>query len=164
MRELAFLNRGIHITITDMRNKDENGTPFAEHFYSEGGLREFVSYLDKNRQALIPEVIYMEGTRENVVVECAFQYNDSFIENIHSYVNNINTIEGGTHVVGFRRALTRVFKNWGTKNDLFKNLKVEISGEDFREGITCVVSVKFRNLYLKDKPRPNWATRKWTAL
>ncbi|HNF48648.1 MAG TPA: DNA topoisomerase (ATP-hydrolyzing) subunit B [Chitinophagales bacterium] len=142
MRELAFLNRGIHITITDMRNKDENGTPFAEHFYSEGGLREFVSYLDKNRQALIPEVIYMEGTRENVVVECAFQYNDSFIENIHSYVNNINTIEGGTHVVGFRRALTRVFKNWGTKNDLFKNLKVEISGEDFREGITCVVSVK----------------------
>ncbi len=142
MRELAFLNRGIHITITDMRHKDENGVPFSEHFFSEGGLREFVSYLDKNRQSIIPEVIYMEGTKDTVVVECAFQYNDSFIENIHSYVNNINTIEGGTHVVGFRRALTRIFKNWGTKNDLFKNLKMEISGEDFREGITCVVSVK----------------------
>ncbi len=142
MRELGYLNRGISITITDNRNRDENGVAFSETFLSEGGLREFVQFLDKTRQPLIPEVIYMEGTRDNVVVEVAFQYNDSYNENIHSYVNNINTIEGGTHVVGFRRALTRVFKNWATKNDLFKNLKTEISGEDFREGITCLVSVK----------------------
>ncbi len=142
MRELAYLNRGISITITDERNVDEHGTAFSENFYSEGGLREFVTFLDKTRQPLIPEVIYMEGARENVIVEVAFQYNDSYNENIHSYVNNINTIEGGTHVVGFRRALTRVFKNWATKNDLFKNLKTEINGEDFREGITCLVSVK----------------------
>jgi DNA gyrase subunit B len=142
MRELGYLNRGISITITDNRNRDENGVSFSETFLSEGGLREFVQFLDKTRQPLIPEVIYMEGTRDNVVVEVAFQYNDSYNENIHSYVNNINTIEGGTHVVGFRRALTRVFKNWATKNDLFKNLKTEISGEDFREGITCLVSVK----------------------
>lgn len=142
MRELAYLNRGISITITDERNVDEQGTAFSENFYSEGGLREFVTFLDKTRQPLIPEVIYMEGAKENVIVEVAFQYNDSYNENIHSYVNNINTIEGGTHVVGFRRALTRVFKNWATKNDLFKNLKTEINGEDFREGITCLVSVK----------------------
>lgn len=142
MRELAYLNRGISIAISDERNKDENGVAFSENFFSQGGLREFVTFLDKTRQPLIPEVIYMEGTRDNVVVEVAFQYNDSYNENIHSYVNNINTIEGGTHVVGFRRALTRVFKNWATKNDLFKNLKTEISGEDFREGITCLVSVK----------------------
>ncbi|MBK9330139.1 MAG: DNA topoisomerase (ATP-hydrolyzing) subunit B [Sphingobacteriales bacterium] len=142
MRELAYLNRGISIAISDERNKDDNGVAFSENFFSQGGLREFVTFLDKTRQPLIPEVIYMEGTRDNVVVEVAFQYNDSYNENIHSYVNNINTIEGGTHVVGFRRALTRVFKNWATKNDLFKNLKTEISGEDFREGITCLVSVK----------------------
>ena len=142
MRELAYLNRGISITIADERNKDENGQIFSENFFSEGGLREFVQFLDKTRQPLIPDVIYMEGAKENVVVEVAFQYNDSYNENIHSYVNNINTIEGGTHVVGFRRALTRVFKSWATKNDLFKNLKTEISGEDFREGITCLVSVK----------------------
>jgi len=142
MRELAYLNRGINITLTDDRNKDENGIAFFENFYSEGGLREFVAYLDKTRQSIIPEVIYMEGMKDNVTVEVAFQYNDSYIENIHSYVNNINTIEGGTHVVGFRRALTRVFKSWATKNDLFKNVKTEISGEDFREGITCLVSIK----------------------
>jgi DNA gyrase subunit B len=142
MRELSYLNRGIRITISDNRNRDENGMAFTEMFYSEGGLREFVSFLDKTRQPLIPEVIYMEGLRDNVTVEVAFQYNDSYNENIHSYVNNINTIEGGTHVVGFRRALTRVFKAWAVKNDLFKNVKTEISGEDFREGITCLVSVK----------------------
>lgn len=142
MRELSYLNRGISITITDERNKDQNGNSFSETFLSEGGLREFVQFLDKTRQPLIPEVIYMEGAKDNVAVEVAFQYNDSYNENIHSYVNNINTIEGGTHVVGFRRALTRVFKNWAVKNDMFKNLKTEISGEDFREGITCLVSVK----------------------
>lgn len=142
MRELAYLNRGISISLTDERQKNDDGTYFTERFYSEGGLNEFVQFLDKTRQPIIPEPIYFEGNKDNVIVEVAFQYNDSYNENIHSYVNNINTIEGGTHVVGFRRALTRIFKNWGTKNDMFKNLKVEISGEDFREGITCIVSVK----------------------
>ncbi|QQR97172.1 MAG: DNA topoisomerase (ATP-hydrolyzing) subunit B [Sphingobacteriales bacterium] len=142
MRELAYLNKGIRITITDEREKNDDGTFKKEEFYSEGGIKEFVQYLDRTRQPIIPEPIYMEGTRDSVVVEVAFQYNDSYNENVHSYVNNINTIEGGTHVVGFRRAITRIFKNWGTKNDLFKNLKVEISGEDFREGITGIVSVK----------------------
>jgi DNA gyrase subunit B len=142
MRELAYLNRGIRIVITDERVQHEDGTFKTETFFSHGGLREFVSFLDKSRQPIVPEVIYMEGVKENVMVEVAFQYNDSFNENIHSYVNNINTIEGGTHVSGFRRALTRVFKNWGTKNDLFKNVKMDISGDDFREGITCIISVK----------------------
>ncbi len=142
MRELAYLNRGIRIVVFDERSPNEDGSSKSEIFYSDGGLREFVSFLDKTRQPLIPDVIYMEGGKDSVIVEVAFQYNDSYNENIHSYVNNINTIEGGTHVVGFRRALTRVFKTWATKNDMFKNLKTEISGEDFREGITCIISVK----------------------
>ena len=142
MRELAYLNRGIRITITDQREVNEDGSFLSESFFSEGGLREFVTFLDKTRQPLVPEPIYMEGTKENVVVEVAFQYNETFVENIHSYVNNINTIEGGTHVSGFRRALTRVFKSYAIKNDLFKNLKFEISGDDFREGITCIISIK----------------------
>jgi len=142
LRELSFLNRGIRISITDEREKQEDGTYKSETFLSEGGLREFVAFLDKTRQSLIPEPIYIEGTKDNVVVEVAFQYNESFNENIHSYVNNINTIEGGTHVAGFRRALTRVFKAYGTKYDLFKNVKFDISGDDFREGITAILSIK----------------------
>ena len=142
MRELAYLNRGIRITITDERETNEDGSFKGESFFSEGGLKEFVTFLDKTRQPLVPEPVFMEGGKDNVIVEVAFQYNDTFVENIHSYVNNINTIEGGTHVSGFRRALTRVFKNYAVKNDLFKNLKFEISGDDFREGITCIISVK----------------------
>jgi DNA gyrase subunit B len=150
MRELSYLNRGISITITDERQKNEDGVAHSETFYSEGGLREFVQYLDGTRQAIIPQPIYIEGSEDSVVVEVAFQYNNSYNENIHSYVNNINTIEGGTHVAGFRGALTRAIKNWGVKRDMFKNMKVEkgekpentIKGEDFREGITCIISVK----------------------
>ena len=142
MRELSFLNRGIRITMTDDRNKDENGASFSEVFHSEGGLIEFVKYVDSTRESLIPEPIYVEGTRDNVVVELAVQYNTSFSENVHSYVNNINTIEGGTHVAGFRRALTRVFKTYADKNKMFEKLKFEISGEDFREGLSAVISVK----------------------
>lgn len=142
LRELAFLNKGIHLNIVDEREKDDAGNFTQNHFYSEGGLIEFVKYLDSTREPLIPEPIWVEGSRDNIAVEVALQYNTSYNENVHSYVNNINTIEGGTHVAGFRRALTRTFKSFGEKNKLFEKLKVEISGDDFREGLTAIVSVK----------------------
>ncbi|MEZ5015118.1 MAG: DNA topoisomerase (ATP-hydrolyzing) subunit B [Chitinophagales bacterium] len=142
MRELAYLNKGIRLTITDTRQTDEDGKHRSETFFSEGGLTEFVRFLDESRTPIIPEPIYAEGTKDNVMVELALQYNDSFNENIHSYVNNINTIEGGTHVAGFRRALTRTFKSYGEKEGMFEKAKVEISGDDFREGLTALISVK----------------------
>jgi DNA gyrase subunit B len=146
LRELAYLNKGVSITLIDLREKDEAGNPFSKRFYSEGGIIEFVEMLDKNagRNALIPKVIYVEGRDEatNVMVEVALSYNDSYNEHIYSYVNNINTIEGGTHVSGFRRALTRVFKSYGDKQGLFEKAKVEIEGDDFREGLSSIISVK----------------------
>ncbi|MCS6991680.1 MAG: DNA topoisomerase (ATP-hydrolyzing) subunit B [Chitinophagales bacterium] len=142
LRELAFLNKGVRLTLTDKRERDDQGNYISEVFYSEGGLKEFVAYLDMNRTPLIDEPIFMEGEREQVRVEVALQYNSSFNENAHSYVNNINTVEGGTHVSGFRRALTRVFKNYGEKNNLFAKLDFDITGDDFREGLTAVISVK----------------------
>ncbi len=142
LRELAFLNKGIHLDIIDERDKNAEGNFHHEHFYSEGGLIEFVKYLDSTREPLIPEPIWVEGNRDNIMVEVALQYNTSYTENVHSYVNNINTIEGGTHVAGFRRALTRTFKSFGEKNKMFEKLKIEISGDDFREGLTGIVSVK----------------------
>lgn len=142
MRELAYLNRGIRITISDEREKDDDGTVKSETFYSEGGLKEFVGYLDGTREKLIPEPIYVEGEKAGVPVEVALQYNNGYSENLHSYVNNINTIEGGTHVAGFRRALTRTLKAYADKEGLLKNVKFEISGDDFREGLTGVISVK----------------------
>lgn len=143
MRELSFLNRGITITITDERHQDENGNNKSERFFSEGGIKDFVNYIDRNRTPLLAEPAFIEGVKDFVVVEVAFQYNDGeYNENLHSYVNNINTVEGGTHVAGFRRALTRVFKNYGNKNGLFEKVKMEISGDDFREGITAVLSIK----------------------
>lgn len=146
LRELAFLNRGIRITLKDMREKEEDGTPYSKNFYSEGGIVEFVDMLDRNagRLPLIPKVIYVEGRDEstNVAVEVALTYNDSYSEHIYSYVNNINTIEGGTHVAGFRRALTRVFKAYGDRENLFEKAKVEIEGDDFREGLSTIISVK----------------------
>lgn len=141
MRELAFLNRGIRITLKDER-ADESGNFKEEVFYSEGGLKEFVNFLDGTREKLIPEVIYVEGEKGGVPVEVAMTYNTGYTENLHSYVNNINTHEGGTHVAGFRRALTRTLKNYAEKEGMFKNLKFEISGDDFREGLTGVISVK----------------------
>jgi len=142
LRELSFLNKGIRLTLTDKREKDEEGNFMTETFLSEGGLKEFVKYLDGTREALIPEPIYAEGEKAGVPVEIAFQYNGSYTENLHSYVNNINTIEGGTHVAGFRRALTRTLKAYAEKEGYFAKLKFEISGEDFREGLTGVISVK----------------------
>jgi DNA gyrase subunit B len=146
LRELAFLNRGVRITLRDLREKEEDGSTYTKTFYSEGGIVEFVDMLDKNagRQPLIPKIIYVEGRDEetNVAVEVALTYNDSYSEHIYSYVNNINTIEGGTHVAGFRRALTRVFKAYGDKQGLFEKAKVEIEGDDFREGLSTIISVK----------------------
>lgn len=142
LRELAFLNKGIKLTLIDERERDEKGEFIQDVFYSEGGLKEFVEYLDSTRERIINSPIYGETEKGGVPVEIAFQYNTGYSENLHSYVNNINTIEGGTHIAGFRRALTRTLKSYSEKEGLLKNLKFEISGDDFREGLTGVVSVK----------------------
>jgi DNA gyrase subunit B len=146
LRELAYLNRKIRIMMTDERERDEQGLPYEKSFYSEGGIVEFVEMLDANgkRNSLIPHVVYMEGHDEetNVAVEVAINYNDSYNEHIFSYVNNINTIEGGTHVAGFRRAITRVFQNYGKREGMFEKSKVEVEGDDFREGLSAIISVK----------------------
>lgn len=142
LRELAFLNKGIKLSLTDEREPNEDGTFITEQFYSEGGLQEFVAYLDATRTSIIPQPIYLDGIKNGIPVELAFQYNDTYSENVHSYVNNINTIEGGTHVAGFRRGLTRTLKAYADKSGLLKNMKVEITGDDFREGLTAVISVK----------------------
>ncbi len=142
LRELSFLNKGIRITLQDKRELDENGVPRGEEFHSEIGLNEFVLYLEGTRQALIPEPIYMENTKGSVPVEIAMMYNTSYGENVFSYVNNINTVEGGTHVQGFRAALTRTLKNYADKSGVLAKEKIEISGDDFREGLTAVISVK----------------------
>ncbi|MBK0403866.1 DNA topoisomerase (ATP-hydrolyzing) subunit B [Adhaeribacter sp. BT258] len=142
MRELSFLNKGIRISLTDLREKDEEGNFLNDSFYSEGGLREFVAYLEETRESLIPEPIYIESEKNGMPVEIALQYNNSYTENIFSYVNNINTIEGGTHVAGFRRALTRTLKAYAEKSGMLEKAKVEITGDDFREGLTAVISVK----------------------
>lgn len=146
LRELAYLNRKISITLNDLREKNDDGTTYSKLFYSEGGITEFVEMLDKssNRKPLISKTLYFEGHDEasNVAVEVAMIYNDDFKEHIYSYVNNINTIEGGTHVSGFRTALTRVFKSYGDKEGLFEKAKVEVEGDDFREGLSAIISVK----------------------
>jgi DNA gyrase subunit B len=142
LRELAYLNKGIRLTLKDERDEQADGSLRHDDFYSEGGLSEFVRFLDGNRQPLIPDPIHVEGIKQGIPVELALQYNDTYSENVHSYVNNINTIEGGTHVAGFRRGLTRTLKTYADKSGLLKNLKVEITGDDFREGLTAVISVK----------------------
>jgi DNA gyrase subunit B len=142
LRELAFLNAGINLSIIDEREKDEEGNFKSEKFYSEEGLKEFVEYLDETRTKLINEVIHITSDKGGSPVEIALQYNTSFSENIHSYVNNINTIEGGTHLTGFRRGLTRTLKNYADQSGLLAKMKFDISGDDFREGLTAVVSVK----------------------
>ena len=143
LRELAFLNKGIHLTLTDKRKQDENGEYLSEHFYSKEGLKEFVQYLDSTRgEPIIENIIHIDTEKNGVPVEVAMQYNNSFSENVHSYVNNINTIEGGTHLTGFRSALTRTLKKYADESGMLSKIKFEISGDDFREGLTAVVSVK----------------------
>ncbi|MBQ2797243.1 MAG: DNA topoisomerase (ATP-hydrolyzing) subunit B [Tidjanibacter sp.] len=143
LRELAFLNKGINLDITDRREQNEDGEYLHEHFYSDNGLKGFVEYLDESRgQKIIDDIIYIDTEKNGTPVEVAMQYNDSFSENVHSYVNNINTIEGGTHLTGFRRALTRTMKKYAEENGMLAKIKFDISGDDFREGLTAVVSVK----------------------
>ena len=142
LRELSFLNKGIHLSLTDKRRKDEEGNFIKDEFFSEGGLREFVDLIDENREKLLDSVIYMETEKNGVPVEVAMHYNTSYSENIHSYVNNINTHEGGTHLSGFRRALTRTLKKYADESGMLEKVKYEIAGDDFREGLTAVISVK----------------------
>ena len=142
LRELSFLNKGIHLSITDKRRTTEEGDFVKDEFYSEGGLKEFVSFLDGTRESILNDVIYFDGEKDGVPVEVAMVYNNSYTENVHSYVNNINTHEGGTHLSGFRRGLTRTLKKYADESGLLKKVKFEISGDDFREGLTAVVSVK----------------------
>ena len=142
MRELAFLNAGITITLTDLRDKDEEGKARTETFHSEEGLKEFVRFVDSSREHLFNDIIYLNTEKQGVPIEVAIMYNTSYSENIHSYVNNINTIEGGTHLAGFRTALTRTLKKYAEDTKALEKAKVEIAGEDFREGLTAVISIK----------------------
>ena len=142
LRELAYLNRGIRIQLTDERDIQEDGSFRTEEFFSVGGLKEFTEFIDQNREKLIPEPMYMEGEIEGIPVEVSMTYNTSYSENIHSYVNNINTHEGGTHLAGFRRALTRTLKKYADESGILTKEKVEVAGDDFREGLTAVISVK----------------------
>ena len=142
LRELAYLNKGVRLTITDEREKNEKGEFISDSFFSQGGLKEFVAYLDENRERLIPEPIYIESEKYGMPIEVSMLYNTSYTENLHSYVNNINTHEGGTHLAGFRRALTRTLKSYAEKSGMLSKLKFEIEGDDFREGLTAVISVK----------------------
>jgi len=144
LRELSFLNAGITLTLVDEREKDEEGEFLNDTFLSEGGLSEFVAYLDGSREKLIPEPIYMNGEKNEIPVEVALNYNTSYTENVVSYVNNINTVEGGTHVSGFRRALTRTLKSYADKSGMLDKVKIDIAGDDFREGLTAVISVKIQ--------------------
>lgn len=142
LRELAYLNKGVHLSITDKREKNEDGTYLSSDFYSEEGLKEFATFMDESREALIDDVIYIDTEKNDIPVEIALRYNTSYAENVHSYVNNINTIEGGTHLLGFRRGLTRTLKKYAEDSGILAKQKIEINGDDFREGLTAIISVK----------------------
>ncbi len=163
MRELAFLNKGIRITLTDKREINDKGEYRSDLFFSEGGLREFASYLDRNREKLIDQVIYFEGEKDGIPVEVALTYNTSYTENIQAYVNNINTHEGGTHLSGFRRGLTNTLKKYAETSGLLAKEKVEIEGDDFREGLTAVLSVKVQEPQFEGQTKTKLGNREVTA-
>ncbi len=163
MRELAFLNKGITITLTDLRSTDDDGKHHTDRFHSEGGLKEFCEYLDRNREKLIPDVIYFEGENDGIPVEVALTYNTSYTENIQAYVNNINTHEGGTHLSGFRRGLTTTLKKYATDSGILAKEKIEIDGDDFREGLTAVVSVKVQEPQFEGQTKTKLGNREVTA-
>jgi len=163
LRELAFLNKGIKITLEDCRTKDENGNCPKEEFYSEEGLKEFVRFLDNNREPLIKEVVAMEGEKNDIPVEIAMIYNNSYGENLHSYVNNINTHEGGTHLSGFRRGLTNTLKKYADQSGMLDKLKFEITGDDFREGLTAIVSVKVADPQFEGQTKTKLGNREVTS-
>jgi len=163
MRELSYLNKGIKITLIDKRNTTDDGLPISETFYSEEGLKEFIRFLDETRESIINSVISMEGEKNGIPVEVAMVYNTSFSENIHSYVNNINTNEGGTHLSGFRRGLTTTLKKYADQSGLVDKLKFEISGDDFREGLTAIISVKVAEPQFEGQTKTKLGNRDVTA-
>jgi DNA gyrase subunit B len=163
MRELSFLNKGVTISITDKRQKDEKGEYVSETFYSDEGLKEFVKFLDGNRESLIQNVISMEGEKNDIPVEVAMIYNTSYTENLHSYVNNINTHEGGTHLSGFRRGLTTTLKKYADASGMLDKLKFEIQGDDFREGLTAIVSVKVAEPQFEGQTKTKLGNREVSA-
>lgn len=163
MRELAFLNKGITITLTDRREKDEKGEFVYEKFHSEEGLKEFIRFLDGNREPIIKNVIALESEKNDIPVEVAMIYNNSFNENLHSYVNNINTHEGGTHLSGFRRGLTTTLKKYADNSGLLEKLKFEISGDDFREGLTAIISVKVAEPQFEGQTKTKLGNREVTS-
>ncbi|HEA81070.1 MAG TPA: DNA topoisomerase (ATP-hydrolyzing) subunit B, partial [Maribacter sp.] len=163
MRELSFLNKGVTISITDKRQKDEKGEYVGETFYSTEGLKEFVKFLDGNRESLIKDVIAMEGEKNDIPVEVAMIYNTSYTENLHSYVNNINTHEGGTHLSGFRRGLTSTLKKYADASGMLDKLKFEIQGDDFREGLTAIVSVKVSEPQFEGQTKTKLGNREVSA-
>ncbi|HAW51765.1 MAG TPA: DNA topoisomerase IV subunit B, partial [Flavobacteriales bacterium] len=162
LRELSFLNKGITISITDKRNKNEEGEYIREVFHSERGLPEFVEYVDENRERLITNVIYMEGEKNGIPVEVAMIYNSSYTEHLHAYVNNIHTHEGGTHLAGFRRGLTTTLKKYAESQGMFGKLKFEINGDDFREGLTAVISVKIAEPQFEGQTKTKLGNREVT--
>ena len=163
LRELSFLNKGIRITITDKRSKDDEGDFIKEEFYSEEGLKEFVRYLEETREPLIPNVIAMEGEKNGIPVEVAMTYNTSYAENLHSYVNNINTHEGGTHLSGFRRGLTGTLKKYAEQSGMLDKLKFDIAGDDFREGLTAIISVKVAEPQFEGQTKTKLGNREVSA-
>lgn len=169
IRELSFLNKGIRISLTDLRTPNEKGEFVTENFYSEKGLTEFIKYLDGNRQPIIADVVAMEGEKNEIPVEVAMIYNDSYTENLHSYVNNINTHEGGTHLAGFRMGLTRTLKQYADKSGLLEKLNkdkknpIEISGDDFREGLTAIISVKVAEPQFEGQTKTKLGNREVTS-
>ncbi|WP_108423316.1 DNA topoisomerase (ATP-hydrolyzing) subunit B [Flagellimonas amoyensis] len=163
MRELSYLNKGITITLTDKRNKDEKGEYIHETFHSKEGLKEFIKFLDGNREALTQSVISMEGEKNGIPVEVAMVYNTGYTENLHSYVNNINTHEGGTHLSGFRRGLTTTLKKYADNSGMLDKLKFEISGDDFREGLTAIVSVKVAEPQFEGQTKTKLGNREVTS-
>ena len=163
MRELAYLNKGITIRLTDKRNKDEKGEFISETFHSEEGLKEFIKFLDGNREPLIQNVVSMEGEKNGIPVEVAMVYNTGYSENLHSYVNNINTHEGGTHLSGFRRGLTTTLKKYADNSGMLDKLKFEISGDDFREGLTAIVSVKVAEPQFEGQTKTKLGNREVTS-
>jgi DNA gyrase subunit B len=164
LKELSFLNRGLTLELTDERDVEDDGSFRSESFHSEGGLTEFVKYLDESRTPIIEEPIFISGKREDVEVDVAMQYNTSYSENIYSFVNNITTKEGGTHVSGFKRAITREFSKYATDNGFFSKLKFSVSGEDFREGLTAVVSVKVQEPQFKGQTKGELGNSEVTAI
>ncbi len=163
MRELAYLNKGIRITLTDRRHKTDDGEFEGEEFYSEEGLKEFIKFLDGNREPLMQHVIAFEGEKNDIPVEVAMIYNTSYAENLHSYVNNINTHEGGTHLTGFRRGLTNTLKKYADNSGLLDKLKFEISGDDFREGLTAIISVKVAEPQFEGQTKTKLGNREVSA-